>query len=210
MLYIDKLKELYEDVKKIENEYRICRQKIIDEEQYKIPISERITTAEKMLTLCKEDKNKKMEYLLNSDIELYKFRTSYDKVIYTDNKNIIIEYAKEIAKKYNNILITEKDYESIYNDSNYCLDNTEKNTKNMYISKMFEKELGQHHVLHCLDKKIIDKYKEVCEKEYISYPHYNNKNIIFEKTINKYPELKNYPSHEEYMKCNTNRENKYF
>ncbi len=126
MLYLDKLKKLYEDAKKIESEYGICRQKIIDIEQYKIPISERISSAEKMLTLCKEDKNKKMEDLLNSDIELYKFRTTCDKMIYTDNKNIIIEYAKEIAKKYNNILITEKDYEYIYNHSNYCLDNTEK------------------------------------------------------------------------------------
>ncbi len=74
---------------------------------------------------------------------------------------------------------------------------------------MLEKEIESHHVLQCLDKKIVNKYKEVYQKEYISNPR-KNINIVFEKIIIKYPELDNYPSHEEFMKCYENRQKRYF
>ncbi len=187
-MIIYKLKKLYEEVQKIENEYWSCRNNIIDKEQYNIPITERVKNTETMLNKCQEISNKKMENIINSDEEYNKFRKEHKNSVYIDNKLLNITFAKEISKKYNNILITENDYTNLY-----FFTSIEDNVKKLYIEKMLEKEFSHRYSIRCLNKNIVDEYT-------------NNYLYRYEgKILEKYPDLKSYPTHEEYMKCYESR-----
>ena len=204
---LDKLLKLKKDFNENYDEFIRCRQKIILVDQFKFPISERIKETNKLLDKCWEIKNAKLDNILNSDIDLHK----YKKI--DVNNNISLNWDQinkdritELAKKHNNKMLSEYELEEIA--KTYSLERLDEIFTHQYIKKMMENEIKYNGSIRCIDEKILSKYNKLYE-DFSSNTVYHIKDadqkILIDETIKNYPHLNFYPNHQEYLQCSFER-----
>ena len=208
---LDKLLKLEKNFEETDEEFIKCRDKVIKIDQYKFSISERINEAKKLLDKCWEKKNLDRQIILNSDIEINKYKKVDNDNIYLNSDLMKKDTLKELSEKYSNKMIEEKELDEI--SKKFNLNALEEKFKYEYIKKMIENEMNSYPSISCLDEKIVKKYKKISEdlrgKDLIPH-HYVERKIVIDKTIEYYPDLKYYPTHQEYEQCVYDRKNSNF
>lgn len=200
MELIDKLFKLETDSKEQIYEFEKCHREVTNVEQFKFQLSDRIENAKKLLNKCWEKRNGNLNNIFNSDIELHKYKKIIDNNVHTDKRLMQKDFIKEISKKYGNMMIKEEDFVNIFPENCY-LQTIETEFKEFYIKKMLENEFNKvySNFVNCLDQKIVN--------EINSYGLIHSKKTAINNTFNKFRDMKLYPTHQEYLKCDSSRKN---